>query len=175
MIFTVVVQAGDELLCSLYRALSRSYEVLCVGQREVLLPDISPEVLLLGAKRAPECDGDVIYVLKDAQEDEDFTPSPHAVAVVHSQDESSLRFCAQHHLRTLTCGLSSKDTLTLSSVTAESAVICLQREIGTLHGEVLEPYEIPVKLRRRIDRMELLSLAAVLLLCGEGGLMNEPL
>ena len=64
----------------------------------------------------------------------------------------------KHHLRTLTCGLSSKDTLTLSSVTAESAVICLQREIGTLGGEVLEPYEIPVKLRRAVDRMELLSL-----------------
>ena len=175
MMLTIVVQAGEELLYSLYRALSRSYEVLCVGQREILLPDISPDILLLGAKRVPECDGDVVYVLKDAQEEEGFLPSPHAVAVVHSQDESSLRFCAKHHLRTLTCGLSSKDTLTLSSVTAESAVICLQREIGTLGGEVLEPYEIPVKLRRAVDRMELLSLAAVLLLCGEGGMLSEPL
>ena len=60
MMLTIVVQAGEELLYSLYRALSRSYEVLCVGQREILLPDISPDILLLGAKRVPECDGDAV-------------------------------------------------------------------------------------------------------------------
>lgn len=174
---SVVVAPSGPLAGILYHVLSRCNEVLWVNEKEICLPDIAPDVLLVSSPVPLECDGDVIYVLGALKEvpDENFAVGQRAVAVVNSQNAQGLSFAAQHHLKTLTCGLSNKDTLTLSSLREDSAVICLQREIKTLGGGHMEPAEIPVRLRSPIERGDLLSLAAVLLLCGDSDFLNEPL
>lgn len=174
----VVVLSGEGALRSLYRTLSRFCEVLCITGREILLPDMAPDILLAEAARPLECEGEAVYVIgaRPPQECwENFSPAPRAVAVIHSHNTEGLAFAARHHLRTLTCGLSSRDTLTLSSMTGESAGICLQREIATFGGGRMEPADIPVRLRGPAERFELLTLAAVLLLCGLGEHLGGPL
>ncbi|MBQ8599746.1 MAG: hypothetical protein IJ411_06520 [Oscillospiraceae bacterium] len=53
--------------------------------------------------------------------------------------DSVMRLAQRTHLRTLTCGFSPYDTLVLSSVSPEQAVVSLQREIYTAENRLLEP------------------------------------
>ena len=45
----------------------------------------------------------------------------------------------------ITCGFSGICTVTLSSVTDEDFVMCIQRNITNIYGECIMPQEIPVK------------------------------
>ena len=65
---------------------------------------------------------------------------------------------------TLTCGMSPKDTLTLSSISDSSAVVSVQREIKDLNHQTIEPCEIKINYENRFSDYELLSACAVLLL-----------
>lgn len=175
---SIVVLSGEATLRLLYRTLSRFCEVLCITGREILLPDMLPDILLGEAAYPLESERETVYVLgarPPQAEWEDFTPGPRAVAVIHSHNAEGLAFAARHQLKTLTCGLSSRDTLTLSSMAGESAGICLQREIATLGGGRVEPADFFVRLRGQTERFELLTLAAVLLLCGLGEHLSGPL
>ncbi|MCI8441556.1 MAG: hypothetical protein HFG27_03375 [Provencibacterium sp.] len=175
---SVVVLSGEGALHSLYKTLSRFCEVLCVTGRDILPADMAPDILLIEAARPLECEGEAVYVIgarSPQQSWEDFSPAARAVAVIHSHNAEGLAFAARHQLKTLTCGLSSRDTLTLSSMTGEGAAICLQREIATFGGGRMEPADIPVCLRGPAERFELLTLAAVLLLCGLGEHLQGPL
>lgn len=66
--------------------------------------------------------------------------------------------------QTVLCGLSEKDTITFSSLGADSAVISLQQTVVTLRGNVIEPREIPVRFGIPRGKYPLLAAAAVLLL-----------
>lgn len=46
----------------------------------------------------------------------------------------------------ITCGTGRRDTLTLSSISPERAVLCAQRELPTVDGEWLEATELAVEL-----------------------------
>lgn len=174
----IVLSNADAVVKPLYRLLSREREVLLVSESEILLPDMPPDLLLYSAATLPECDGEVIYLLGHGRPPVagGRLQNPRAVAVVNSQDEAGLTFAARHCLHTLTCGLSEKDTLTLSSMKEGSAVIALQRELRTIGQGLIEPVEIPVKYTTPMDRFSLLSLAAVVLLSvGEGPLHHLQL
>ncbi len=67
-------------------------------------------------------------------------------------------------LRLISCGLSSKDTLTLSSFTADSAVVSLQRSITSLSGAIVEPGDYPISIGATIDQFSILASVAVLIL-----------
>lgn len=66
----------------------------------------------------------------------------------------------------IVCGTSSKDTLSVASLTESSASVSLQRSIHTLSKEVLEPRDIPVELAEQTGPYSLLATCAVLLLIG---------
>ena len=173
---TIIVSPASKITMLLYRTLSRCCEVLCITQKEILLPDIAPDILLISSDMPLECEGDVIYVLGGMKNiPSNCTFSSRAVAVVQSHHIAALDFAAQNHLKTLTCGLLHTDTLTLSSLQEESAVLCLQRAVSTFGGGITEPAEIPVTLQSALSRGELLVLASVLLLCGDLDYLSKPL
>ena len=87
----------------------------------------------------------------------------HTVAVVDPTNRQVTDFLAQSQLPAISCGFSQKDTLTLSSLTDEQAVISLQRSIYSYAGRRIEPAELPVALSRPVDSYLLLALAAILL------------
>lgn len=66
----------------------------------------------------------------------------------------------------LCCGMSGRDTLTLSSIGDMGAVATVQRSITSLSGDIIEPCDIPVTLTKPCDKQDLLFTVAVLLLCG---------
>lgn len=69
-------------------------------------------------------------------------------------------------LNAVVCGTSSKDTLSLASITDTDATISLQRSIRSMSGEILEPYDIPIHLGRSSSPYPVLATCAVFLLAG---------
>ena len=88
------------------------------------------------------------------------------IAVTESDNDTAIKILQKNALQTVTCGLSQRDTLTYSSLDSEKAVISLQREIKSLHGESMLPHEIPVALQSTRSDYPLLAAVAVLLLSG---------
>ncbi len=78
------------------------------------------------------------------------------------------RMAQRNRLRTLTCGFSPYDTLVLSSVTPEEAVVSLQREIQTGINSILEPGDYLVHHSPYSSDPAVLLCTATLLLMGKG-------
>ena len=89
-----------------------------------------------------------------------------SVLVLEGKDRHSIAYAAQRGLRVLDCGLSSRDTLTLSSFSGGDAVACLQRPVEDLLGQSVDPFEFPLRAGRQYPPFALLCCAAVLLLSG---------
>ncbi|MCL2461516.1 MAG: hypothetical protein FWF44_02535 [Defluviitaleaceae bacterium] len=67
----------------------------------------------------------------------------------------------------ITCGFNGKDCVTASSVTETGLVICVQRNIPTVDGRILEPQEFAVSLNME-DKSPELALAVITALLAAG-------
>ena len=76
------------------------------------------------------------------------------------------------NLRTITCGVSPKDTITFSSKNEDEIVISLQRSIINLKDESIEPLEIPFKKDIADDDYMLMAYASILI---ETGIIDKNL
>lgn len=86
------------------------------------------------------------------------------VAILNSADKSGLQATADNKIKAITCGLSSKDTLTVSSISDSDAVVSLQRNITSFAGAVIEPAEFPIALREGYSVGDMLMLTALIFL-----------
>lgn len=111
--------------------------------------------------------GATLVIYKDAQEiPPNFFEGQQAVAIVDSCNKDLYGFVNATKLPAITCGLSAKDTITLSSIGQDSAVIDLQRSVTCFDGTVVEPQEIPLQLSTAVDSFALMAAAAVFILTG---------
>jgi len=85
-------------------------------------------------------------------------------AIVSSENEYGVKFLAEQGIQTVTCGLSGKDTVTISSFTGERVMVSLQRELRSCSGKMLQPVEISVELGSIRDRYTIMSGIAAKLL-----------
>lgn len=88
------------------------------------------------------------------------------VAVVDSGSKAALLAVSKTGLPAITCGLAQCDTITLSSINEDSAVINIQRSITCFDGTIAEPQEIPVSLCSSIDSFALMCAALLFILSG---------
>ena len=98
-----------------------------------------------------------------------------AVGLLSSDNLNAAEWIRRCGIRAITLGMSSKDTLTLSSITSDSAVLCLQRAISDLSGNTLDPVEIPLSLSRRYDAFSILCAAAIFILSGKIDILKQIL
>ena len=85
-------------------------------------------------------------------------------AVVSAGNECAVRLLSGMNVQTVTCGLSGKDTVTITSFTRDTAMLALQRSVTSCSGRLIQPFELPVKLGAVKDRYALMSLFASKLL-----------
>ncbi|MDR2655900.1 MAG: hypothetical protein LBC56_07545 [Oscillospiraceae bacterium] len=85
--------------------------------------------------------------------------------LINSENTNGLSLLVNHEIAAITCGLSTKDSITLSSCAEGRAVISVQRFIKKLNGEIFEPMEYPLALGG-IPIYHSLALFGILLLCG---------
>lgn len=88
-----------------------------------------------------------------------------SAAVIFSQNQCEMKFLKDFNINTISCGMSTKDTVTFSSNDSISKVICLQREIYDINGNAIDPFDYPVKNLNLSDKM-LWTIFIILLLCG---------
>jgi len=110
----------------------------------------------------------VFLVIKDSlRRFEGLELPPCGGAAVASDHAAALELLARSGSPAVTCGLSARDTLTLTSIAEGGAVIALQRSLPTWDGGRAEPMELPVcGPCGPAERYPLLCCAAVLAFCG---------
>ena len=86
------------------------------------------------------------------------------LAVVDAGNVSALSVLQKSGISAVTCGMSAKDTLNLSSSKEFSAVVSFQRQMYSLSGQEVYEQDVPVRLEKEMDPYVILSACAVLAL-----------
>ena len=166
----VVLEEGrnDRLTQGLADLLGRLATVAVAGQKFCVVPEQPPAVLLYHAGdgcvvRAPR----TVAVLGP---DLDHCPTLELPAgtrvLLSTQNPHAADFAGRSGLPLLDCGLSLRDTLTLSSHTRLESVITLQRSVEDLWGRGVDPVDLPLTLDRELPSHLLLYFAGICLLAG---------
>lgn len=82
------------------------------------------------------------------------------VGVCAEKDKNALKLFKKNRLSVITCGTGSKNTISISSITENDMLLCLQRSIKDVSGNFVEPCEI--KANKPKDLFCLLATAAVM-------------
>lgn len=90
--------------------------------------------------------------------------SPGIIALMEGGNRRAAAMLGSTGNTAVCCGMSGKDTITLSSCRDDTALVCLQRTVITLAGQVVEPCEIPVRMTRRRHKRDILFASAALIL-----------
>ena len=94
----------------------------------------------------------------------DISLSDCAVGICEDSNLSALLM--ESGIPVITCGMNPKNTVTLSSLTAASALVSLQRTVTDIFGYEAEPGEFRIKLNRGYSPFAVTASAAVFLLSG---------
>ena len=158
----IVIQSGDpECPTALWRALRPFHSTALIARERIAASSSPPDFLIVeGDFFRVELPGNAIAIYTGSMDRPPAIPK-HGIAVVAT---ASRKAVAQSGLPAITCGLSAKDTITLSSSTADSLLISLQRGITSFSGAPVEPVEIPLTLSCPRNPLLVLPVAAVLLL-----------
>lgn len=169
-LFVLGSRSDSELADAICTALSSRFQIVAVhaGNR-VESNGVQPDFLLLECEdAAPDPSGQNIVICKRGFQPQKFGGDcRNTVGIVQSDHLAAVKTLSKWQIPVISCGMASTDTLTFSSVSADSAVVCLQRAIPTLQGSVVEPAEIRLTLSRPYSDYALMCIAAVLLLSGK--------
>lgn len=87
--------------------------------------------------------------------------------VVNSDDKELIRNIKGVKANIISCGMSTRATVTLSSIEESSCVFCLQRMIKNLYGNTISPFEIPLSFREhKIDWVSAIMIVTTAIMCG---------
>jgi hypothetical protein len=111
----------------------------------------------------PNLLADIVVI--DGEPTKQMTLGTGVVGVVSSDNIEGLRCLMKSGVRTVTCGMSQRNTVTLSS-SVPNITICLRRKLPTMLGQVLEPAEYR-STQNDVECELVLLAAAVRLLCGK--------
>ena len=141
--------------------------------------DIPGQTIGSGRKKAPlilcgaesfrqiDCDELIVVYKKAVQPGTVLCAAANITAVVDSSADGLLEHVARTKLPAITCGLLTRDTVSLSSIGDSGAVLDIRREIICSGGAVVEAQEIPIALRAPADDFALMAAAAIIILSGK--------
>ena len=161
---TILVADGkddSDFFCALSRILGKHFD--------------NSELTLCDIKSFNPTGRDKVIVVYNKAQTTVFQPRDDAtaVAIVDSSDEQLLGHVSDTRMPAITCGLRSRDTITLSSMAGDSAVIDLRRDISCLDGSTAEPQEIPLRRQKPHENFLLMAAAAILILSGKIEILKE--
>lgn len=161
---------GDQRTAALLvRFLAKRYGVLHLGQEKLRRIGQGPvSFLVVESRSLQEFDlpGGVVVLKHGAQVENLCAIGRDTLVILDSSNEAALHALMKREAYVLTCGLRSKDTVTVSSRQEDDAVISLQREIVTFTGRKLEPMELVFRNCAGVETAQLLLLATLLFTLG---------
>ena len=153
-------------------ALGKVMEIACHSRRQYTQQGEQPQLFLAEGAQGHICCPKGLIVLEGAPL-EHIALEGEFIGILPCYSRPALEFAQKNNIKAVTCGLSPYDTLTLSSITGERAVVTLQREIRTLGGIMVEPADFPITLCRPWKAEAILTVAAILLLGDFGGQLSQ--
>ena len=152
----------------LTNGLAPFFSVLHTHHSRLAVPRGKAELLVADSCTFESIESDLaLLIFKDTEQFSlETVKAKQIVAVVDSRNAQLVSFVSSTKLPAITCGLSPRDTITLSSIAVDSAVINLQRTVTCFDGSVVEPQEIPLKIGSEIDNYTLMALASVFIMSG---------
>ena len=86
--------------------------------------------------------------------------------VMQSKNAHAAALLKDSSAAVITCGTSTRDTLSIAGLESSGAALSLQRSLPTLEGEILEPHDFTVSCSEERSPSQLLAVCAVLLISG---------
>ncbi len=86
------------------------------------------------------------------------------IGICEDENRTALEISKNNGIATISCGLSSKNSVTLSSMGNEQLFACLQRSIQNQNGEIIDPCEIKIRLSKNYLPFSVMASTAILLL-----------
>lgn len=165
-VLSFLAGSDDKELAEMLRLLNRCCSVLAVGQNFLHIPSIEPDILLIAAdnKRiTPPPQGSVIITFsKNAPLPDNMTDC----ILLAFGETAGIKSAQSSHCPLISCGLHLRDTVTLSSIENDRAVLSIQREFRAINGDIIEIGEHPLVYSGKYHRA-LIASAALMLLCGK--------
>ena len=87
--------------------------------------------------------------------------------IINSDTETNLEILNNLNLNVITYGFNSKASITASSVTDEDILLCVQRNLQTIEGKIIESQEIRTRFNENIrvcTYNEIMGIASLLLI-----------
>lgn len=114
-----------------------------------------------------------IFVFKNAVEIKENIKIPdNFTAILPAYNSNAAAILQKINVFAITCGTSPRDTVSMSSFENLKSVVSLQRSIKNINGNIVEPHEFIVNLKRKTGLYPLLAASTVLLLCSNADSNN---
>lgn len=110
--------------------------------------------------------GDIIVFKNSFESTDGIGLSNGNIVIIDSQNTQAVKVLSGTDNVVITCGMSMRDTLSISSFELSEATVSLQREVQNLNCDAIEPREFKVALANDIGVYPILSCCAVLLMLG---------
>lgn len=88
------------------------------------------------------------------------------IGICESSNKQALEIFEKNRIPIISCGMNSKNTVTISSLNNKNLLLALQRTIIGLNENETEPGEFKIKLKKDYKPFSVMASAAVLLLYG---------
>lgn len=159
---------GHDLFDALYRALSQNGGVQSFCRNELKSSCDDPQFSLCHTLCVPHTHGVSGVLVFDGgfKSGGSFELSERLIPVLDSDNKKALSRLKEAGRVAITCGTGSRDTLSIASISESRATVSLQRELIDIYGNKIEPRDIIVTFKNRMEVYPLLAVSAALLLCG---------
>ena len=154
---------------ALLSALPRYGGVRYSGPARVFESAHSPAYLLYEYETLPEISlSSGIILFKNSVLPQEPVPFPPGfLYVLEAKNTRAAAFLKGSDAAAVTCGTSSRETLSIAGLEEGTAALSLQRTLKTLNGKILEPHDFTVKFSEPRSPHQLLTVCATLLISGE--------
>ncbi|MBQ3052406.1 MAG: hypothetical protein IJD55_01755 [Clostridia bacterium] len=88
------------------------------------------------------------------------------IGICEDTNINALEIFYKNNISVISCGMNSKNTLTLSSLNNENLFITLQRTITDIFKKEIDPSEFKIKLKKDYQPFSIMASIAIMLLCG---------
>lgn len=144
----------DKIKNAIVRALSNYNKLNSISLYEY--EDIADSVNILNKSG--------IFVFKNSSSDKQVIIPKGFIAVFSDINLDAISKLEKLDIPAVSCGMSSKDTISVSSIDDYSVMISIQREILLFSGEKIEPHDFCVFLKEKLDIYPLLVASLTLIL-----------
>lgn len=161
----VIGNDGGKIMRELYSAFSQNGGAFMMSDNEISVPERFEFMLLPGDKKLDiKACPSILVFCGELYESLPFTPPANSIAIVESGNQNAMLLLKTLGLRTVTCGMSATDTVSLSSISDKAAAVSLQRELPTDDFGVIDACEISVKQTRPYSEYGVMATVSVLFL-----------